>query len=88
MEELKKQNVWLYGATTDLGNSPKDINWDSPTALVIGSEGAGMRRLVQATCDELVNLPMQGKIKSLNASVATGILIHEVVSRRKKPSLS
>lgn len=87
MEELKKQGVWLYGTTTTsdttVTNEPKDIDWDRPVGLVIGSEGTGMRRLVGEKCDELVHLPIKGKVKSLNASVATGILLHEVVSRRK-----
>ena len=84
MDDLKQQDIWLYGAVADAANEPQDIDWDRSVALVIGSEGSGMRRLVREKCDELINLPMGGQVKSLNASVAAGILIYEVARGRKK----
>ncbi len=82
MDGLKERNVWLYGATGDAPNEPEDIDWDRAAALVIGSEGTGMRRLVRDKCDDLVGLPMRGKVASLNASVAAGILLYAVVRAR------
>ncbi len=84
MDELKKQDVWLYGAVAEATNEPQQIDWNRSVALVIGSEGSGMRRLVREKCDDLVNLPMGGQVKSLNASVAAGILIYQVVRGRKQ----
>ena len=82
MDELKSRNVWLYGATGDAPMGPEEVDWDRAAALVIGSEGTGMRRLVRDKCDELVGLPTRGKVASLNASVAAGILLYEVVRAR------
>ena len=56
--------------------------WNGPIAIVIGSEGFGMSRLVRENCDFLVKIPMKGKVKSLNASVSAGIVIYEVVRQR------
>lgn len=83
MEGLKRRNIWLYGATGDAPNLPGDIDWDRDAALVIGSEGTGMRRLVREKCDDLVKIPMKGQIASLNASVAAGILIFSVMQARQ-----
>ena len=83
MEELKKQGVWFIGAETDgidYWNSP--VDWRGPLGLVIGGEGKGLGRLVKEHCDALISLPMLGRIGSLNASVAAGILIYEVVRHR------
>ena len=81
--ELKERNVWIYGADGAAERVPWEIDWVRDAALVIGSEGSGLRRLVRETCDELVKVPMRGRIGSLNASVAAGILIHEVVRGRR-----
>ena len=83
LDELKEQDVWLYGAVADVASEPQHIDWNRAIALVIGSEGSGMRRLVREKCDDLINLPMRGQITSLNASVASGILIYEVMRGRK-----
>ncbi len=83
MDELKKQDIWLYGAAASIANEPQHIDWNRSVALVIGSEGSGMRRLVREKCDDLISLPMGGQVKSLNASVAAGILIYEVIRERK-----
>ena len=82
LKELKKQGVWVFGTaangTTDLyGADLKD-----PAAIVIGSEGSGMTRLVSESCDFLVSIPMKGRISSLNASAAAAILLYEAVRQR------
>ena len=82
MDELKAQGVWLYGASGEATLRPEQIDWDRPAALVIGSEGTGMRRLVRDKCDDLIAIPMRGKVASLNASVAAGILLYAVVGSR------
>ena len=85
MDELKERNVWLYGASGEATLRPEQIDWDRPAALVIGSEGTGMRRLVRDKCDDLIAIPMRGKVASLNASVAAGILLYAVVGSRPQP---
>ncbi len=82
IDELKKQGVWVYGADMD-GNDYTTFDFAGPTALVIGNEGKGIGRLVGEKCDAIVSLPMFGKINSLNASVAAGILMYEVVRKRR-----
>lgn len=90
IDRLKKEGIWIYG--TDMHGSPySETKFDGAAALVIGSEGKGMSRLIKEKCDFLVKLPMLGKITSLNASVAAGIFMYEVVRQRiemtKKSSL-
>ena len=81
IDRLKEAGVWIYG--TDMqGTLYTETRFDGAVALVIGSEGAGMSRLVREKCDFLVKLPMMGKITSLNASVAAGIFMYEVVRQR------
>ncbi|BFH16994.1 23S rRNA (guanosine(2251)-2'-O)-methyltransferase RlmB [Paenibacillus melissococcoides] len=84
MEQLKERGIWLVGtdvsATQDLYET--DL-FTMPLALVIGNESKGMGRLVKQTCDALLKLPMAGQINSLNASVAAGIFMYEVVRRRR-----
>lgn len=82
IDELKKRGVWFYGADMDGEPWNKVAFGKSATALVIGSEGAGIGRLVKSKCDVIVSLPMRGKINSLNASVAAGILMYEVARQR------
>jgi 23S rRNA (guanosine2251-2'-O)-methyltransferase len=84
IDDLKKRNVWIYGAAGDAPNKPKDLDWDRDVALVIGSEGTGMRRLVRDTCDDMVKIPTKGHIESLNASVAAGVLLYAIQSAREK----
>ena len=81
LDDLKGQGFWIYGADMD-GEPWCKVNYDGAVALVIGSEGSGLARLVREKCDHLVSLPMQGKVNSLNASVAAGILLYEVVRQR------
>jgi 23S rRNA (guanosine2251-2'-O)-methyltransferase len=81
MEELKKQGVWLYGAEMD-GVDYTKADYRGAAALVVGAEGKGLGQLIKSRCDVLVSLPMRGKIQSLNASVAAGILLYEMAKQR------
>ncbi len=82
IEQLKKLGVWVYGADMN-GVDYTECDFGSATALVIGNEGKGISRLVREKCDEIVSLPMKGKISSLNASVAAGVLMYAVASKRR-----
>jgi 23S rRNA (guanosine2251-2'-O)-methyltransferase len=81
MDELKEKGIWFYGADMD-GDNWCDVDYAGGVGLVIGSEGNGISRLVKEKCDFIVSLPMKGKINSLNASVAAGILMYEVARQR------
>lgn len=81
VEELKKAGVWVYGTDMD-GQDYRQVSFTGAVALVIGSEGSGIGRLIKEKCDYLVKLPMNGKITSLNASVAAGIFMYEAVRQR------
>ncbi|MFO7296201.1 MAG: 23S rRNA (guanosine(2251)-2'-O)-methyltransferase RlmB [Caldicoprobacter sp.] len=81
LELLKEQGLWVVGAEAQA--TPYNVqDMKGPIALVIGSEGKGLRRLVKEKCDYLVGIPMKGKINSLNASVAAAILMYEVLRQR------
>ena len=81
IEELKAQNIWVIGTAMD-GEDALSADLSGPVALVIGSEGEGISRLTLEKCDRTISLPMKGRIESLNASVAAGILMYEVVRAR------
>lgn len=81
LDELKAHGCWVYGADMD-GTDYKQTDFSGGVALVVGAEGKGLGRLVREKCDFIVSLPMKGKINSLNASVAAGILLYEISSRR------
>jgi 23S rRNA (guanosine2251-2'-O)-methyltransferase len=83
--ELKERGVWVYGSAGDGETSPRDVDWDRDVVLVIGAEGHGMRRLVRERCDGVLSVPLRGRVGSLNASVAAGILLHEIVAGREAP---
>lgn len=78
---LKEKGFWIYGADMD-GEDYKHVNTDGKVALVIGSEGNGLGKLIRSKCDVIISLPMKGRINSLNASVAAGILMYEISSKR------
>ncbi len=82
IERLKERNVWVYGADADASQTPEQVDWDRDAAIVIGSEGSGLRRLVRERCDDTVHIPTRGVVQSLNASVAAGILIYGVMRAR------
>ncbi|WP_124726380.1 23S rRNA (guanosine(2251)-2'-O)-methyltransferase RlmB [Staphylospora marina] len=81
-EELKERGVWLVGSDGAANTLYTGVDYTVPVALVIGSEGQGMGRLLKEKCDFLVKLPMRGNVTSLNASVAAGILMYEVLRSR------
>lgn len=80
---LKEQGLWICGTDMDTKTYYYDQDMKGPIAIVIGSEGYGMSRLVKENCDFLVKIPMKGKITSLNASVSAGIVIYEAAKQRK-----
>ena len=82
LEELKAAGVWVYAADMD-GVDYDSRDYRGPAALVVGSEGRGVGRLVKETCDITVSLPMKGHITSLNASVAAGVLLYRMARDRK-----
>ncbi len=82
IDKLKENNYWIIGTDMD-GTNYKNINYDGKTVLIIGNEGKGMSKLIRKKCDFIAEIPMFGQVNSLNASVAAGIMIYEVVSNRK-----
>lgn len=84
LDELKQTGYWIYGADGESPLSIFDQKLSGAVALVIGSEGEGIRPLVKKKCDFLVSIPLQGGVNSLNASVAGGVLLFEVVRQRIK----
>lgn len=82
INELKKKNIWVYGAEAD-GEPFYKADLSGAVALVIGSEGFGLGRLVRESCDMILSIDMYGKVNSLNASVSGGILMYEVVRHRR-----
>jgi 23S rRNA (guanosine2251-2'-O)-methyltransferase len=81
IEDLKERGVWIYAADMD-GENWCAVDYKGPLAVVIGSEGFGVSRLVKEKSDFIISLPMKGKINSLNASVACGILCYEIARQR------
>ncbi|CAN7211524.1 23S rRNA (guanosine(2251)-2'-O)-methyltransferase RlmB [Paenibacillus sp. LjRoot56] len=84
IEQLKEQGVWVAGTDVTAAQDVYKANFSIPIALVIGNEGKGVGRLIKERCDFLVKLPMAGHVNSLNASVAAGVLMYEVVRQRNK----
>ena len=82
ISELKDKGLWIVGTDIDGTQSYNDINYNFPVCLIIGSEGFGMSRIVKESCDYIVKIPMKGKVNSLNASVAAGILIYKIFEKR------
>lgn len=82
LKDLKKRNIWVFGAAAGGSVSLWEADWTLPAAVVIGSEGDGMSRLVEESCDFLVRIPMKGRISSLNASAAAAVLLYEALRQR------
>ena len=80
IDDFKKNGFFVYGADMN-GHNYKDLDFPEKVLLVIGNEGKGMARLVREACDEIVSIPQYGKINSLNASVAAGIIVYGIVNR-------
>ena len=83
LKDLKKQGVWIFGTAAGASTDLYSADLKGPAAIVIGSEGDGMSRLVAENCDFLVSIPMKGHISSLNASAAAAILLYEAVRQRR-----
>ena len=83
IESLKEAGIWIVGTSGDATESLFEQDLTGPCALVLGSEGSGMRRLTQTLCDYTVHLPMAGSVSSLNVSVAAGICLFEAVRQRR-----
>ncbi|APH20506.1 23S rRNA (guanosine(2251)-2'-O)-methyltransferase RlmB [Clostridium botulinum] len=84
IDKLKEKGIWIYGADMCGNDYCFDVNLSGPIALVIGSEGRGISKLTKNKCDVLVKIPMLGNITSLNASVAGGMLMYEILKQRMK----
>ncbi len=84
IDELKENNIWVIGASGDAQTDYTEWDWTQSSALVLGGEGNGLHRLTAEKCDVLVKIPMQGKIESLNVSVAAGVVLFEAFRQRKK----
>lgn len=82
IDELKKDGFWIYGAVAESGRDFIEFDYSGNTALVLGSEGEGLRGLVEKKCDFLVSIPMAGDLDSLNVSVAAGIILQEIARKR------
>lgn len=84
LEVLKELNIWIYGADAEAKEVIYQTDLTGPVALVMGAEGTGLRRLTREHCDILVNIPMYGSVSSLNVSVATGVMMFEVLRQRNR----
>jgi len=82
VEALKDANIWTIGLAGEAAEAYTDIDWTLPSAIVLGAEGTGLRRLVRERCDRLVRVPMLGRVESLNVSVAAGVVLYEAVRQR------
>lgn len=82
LRELKDLGVWLIGTAGEADAGLYQADFKGPVALVMGAEGKGMRRLTREHCDQLINIPMQGHVDSLNVSVATGVCLYEALRQR------
>lgn len=88
METLKEQGIWISGTDAATDKTIYDGDFSGPVAIVIGSEGSGLRRLSREACDFLVKIPMQGSVESLNASVATAVCLYEARRQRLAKALA
>ncbi len=84
LEDFKSEGFWIVGSSLEGGKDFTTIDYNMPVVIVVGNEGKGIRPSILKKCDFLVKIPMSGKVQSLNVSVATGILLYEIVKQRKK----
>jgi len=80
--KLKKNGFWIYGSSDTANKNYTEIDYESSTVIVIGSEGKGMRDLTAKKCDHTIRIPMKGQVESLNVSVACGVVLYEVLRQR------
>ena len=83
LETMKQRGIWIYGAEAGGGSPLWKTDMKGPICLVIGSEGAGMSRLVREACDFVMDIPLMGQVNSLNASAAAAVLLYEIVRQRQ-----
>lgn len=83
LEKLKENGYWIYGTDSENGKSPRSEKFAEKTAVVIGSEGKGMRRIIAEHCDVLLTIPSTGHVDSLNASNAAAVILYEIFSSRE-----
>jgi 23S rRNA (guanosine2251-2'-O)-methyltransferase len=83
IEDLKQAGVWSVGLAADAPKRYDEVDLTQPTAIVVGAEGTGLRRLVRERCDWVASIPMQGHVQSLNVSVAAGIALFEALRQRR-----
>lgn len=82
IDELKEKGFWIVGSSLENSKNYTEVDYKIPIALIVGNEEKGIRKLTASKCDFLVKIPMRGKIQSLNVSVATGILLYEILRQR------
>jgi 23S rRNA (guanosine2251-2'-O)-methyltransferase len=85
LNEMKERDIRIVGTSDDAQRTIYDVDLSRPVALVLGAEGSGLRQLTRKTCDELVRIPMQGAVESLNVSVAAGVCLYEA-QRQRRPT--
>ncbi|MCE7954027.1 MAG: 23S rRNA (guanosine(2251)-2'-O)-methyltransferase RlmB, partial [Chlorobi bacterium CHB7] len=83
IDELKKNGFWIVGSSFENSKNYNEVDYKIPIALIVGNEEKGIRKLTASKCDFLIKIPMSGKIQSLNVSVATGILLFEILRQRQ-----
>jgi 23S rRNA (guanosine2251-2'-O)-methyltransferase len=83
LKQLQERNIWVVGTDDEGDRTLYDLDLKGPLALVLGAEGAGLRRLTKENCDVLAKIPMAGAVESLNVSVATGVALYEAVRQRR-----
>ena len=83
LDSLKQRGIWVFGAAGEAALSVYDADFTGPIAIILGSEGKGLRRLTREHCDALIAIPMAGEVSSLNVSVSTGICLFEAVRQRR-----
>jgi 23S rRNA (guanosine2251-2'-O)-methyltransferase len=86
--EAKEAGAWVYGAAADVERAYTDVDWSGRAVLVLGSEGSGLRPRVAESCDELISIPVAGRVASLNASVAAAVILFEARRQRSPGSNS
>lgn len=82
IKELKENGFWIVGSSLENSKNYTEVDYKIPVALIMGNEEKGIRRLTAENCDILINIPMKGKIQSLNVSVATGVILFEILRQR------
>ena len=83
IDDLKKNGFWIVGTALENSTDYRKIDYSGKIALIIGNEGNGMSKMILESCDFIANIPMYGKVNSLNASVASGIMIYEVIRQKR-----